>query len=85
MVLERLITKQRELGLTDTAFAARLGIPRQTWGLTRTGFKPVRRRVALAAMRAFPEMTAECVSFLLSDATVRTRNAPIRNKIESVA
>ncbi len=69
MLLDTLIAKQRELRENDYQFAARLSIPRATWQLTRTRVKPLGRRVALAARRAFPEMESKVVSFLLSDAT----------------
>lgn len=69
MLREKLIERQRRLGLNDVEFARRLGVPRPTWALTRLGHKPVRRRIALAAMKAFPDLTPDCVSFLLSDVT----------------
>lgn len=72
LLLERLTEIQRREGYSDTVFARHLGIPRSTWQLTRTGVKRIGRRVALAAMRAYPELTGDVISFLLSDATPAT-------------
>lgn len=69
MLLEKLLRRQEELKMTDAQFAQRLGIPRSTWQLTRTGRKTVGPRIARAAQRAFPELTPDAVYFLLSDAS----------------
>lgn len=71
-MLETLIGRQRELGETDAQFAARLGVPRTTWTMTRIGQKPLRNRVIVGAVRAFPELREVAASFLLSDVTSET-------------
>ena len=68
MLLAKIIEKQQEANQTDEDFADFLGVPRSTWQLTRSGVKPLGRRVALAAVRTFPELKSLVVSFLLSDA-----------------
>lgn len=69
MLLERLVAKQTELGLSDVEFARLLDIPRSTWQLTRTRVKPIMWRVAVAAVRSFPEMAEDAALFLRSEAT----------------
>lgn len=75
MLLDRLIAKQVALRESDIQFAKRLGIPRSTWQLTRTGRKPIGQTVARAAVRCFPELTPDAISFLLFNATVATADA----------
>ena len=70
MLLDKIIAKQRELGIKDGQFAKRLGVPRSTWQLTRSRRVPLGSRVAKAAQTAFPELTADTLIFLLSDASV---------------
>ncbi len=62
MLLERMVRKQRDEGLTDQQFADVLHIPRSTWQNTRTGVRPIGRRVALAVERYIPELRGEAVS-----------------------
>lgn len=68
MLLAKLIAKQEALDLTDSAFAALLGIPRSTWQLTRTRRKALGLRVARRTLRAFPDLTSEAAAFLLHGA-----------------
>ena len=67
-MLEKLLEKQIVSDLTDTEFAAKLGIPRSTWQLTRSGTVPLGRRVVSAAARTYPELMPDAISFLLSNA-----------------
>lgn len=83
MLARKLKEKQRQLGLSDRKFAERLSVPRSTWQLTKTGIKPVRRRIALAAMRVFPDLTTDALSFLLSDAASATDQATHANDYEA--
>lgn len=73
MILDKLTAKQKELNQNDVQFAKTLRIPRITWYHTHTGLRPLGRRVALAAMKAFPELIPDVTSFLLSDATVANK------------
>lgn len=72
MLLNRLIERQRELGLPDREFADALGVPRSTWQLTRTGIKQIGGRIVVAVVKRFPDLRPDVVSFLASDATVIT-------------
>lgn len=69
MLLAELVRRQQELGEPDGIFASRLGIPRTTWVVTRNKTKPLGRRVASGAARAFPELRELAASFLLGDDT----------------
>ncbi len=78
MLLGKLLDKQRELGMNDRDFAAHLGVPYNTWRTTRRGVRPVRGRVARAAMRAFPDLAPDALSFLLSgDTRIADTNTPV--------
>ncbi len=67
MLVQELARRQRALGMNDTAFAARLGIPRTTWMMAKLGRRSFGMRLAAASVRAFPDMRDQVVSFLLSD------------------
>lgn len=70
MLLEKIRQKHEASGMTDKDFAQKvLRIPRSTWQRTRTGAIPLGPTVAKAAGRAFPDLTADVVYFLLSDAS----------------
>jgi hypothetical protein len=60
---------ERQGTLSDVEFAARLGMPRSTWQAYRCGRVRPNQRLAVAALRAFPDMYADALSFLLSDAS----------------
>ena len=79
MLLEKIVNKQSELGMRDTQFARKLGLPRSTWGLTKAGRIPLGPRVALAAKEAFPELTMDVAFFLVSDAN------PIAKRVRRIA
>lgn len=71
--LVALITaKQEQLGMSDGEFSTMLGIPRSTWQLTRTGVKPLGRRVAEAAGRTFRDLRDDARIFLVRNATSLT-------------
>jgi len=75
MLFQKLLDKQEQLGLSDREFANLLKIPRSTWQLTRTGVRPMGRRVAIAAMQTFPDLAPDVALFLLSEATLAARTA----------
>ncbi len=64
MLIERLITRQRELGLTDGEFARRLGISRTLWWAIRTGQRAMGLRSLRGIVRAFPDLDDEVLAFL---------------------
>lgn len=68
-LLDKIIAKQRQRGLSDRQFAELLGVPRSTWQLTRSGTVAMGPRVARAAHRTFPDLAADATYFLLCDAS----------------
>lgn len=79
-ITEILKAKQRESGASDSEFARVLGVPLSTWKHTRLGRRRLANTIARAAMRAFPELTPQVVSFLLSDVTVVSTDATSATK-----
>ncbi len=67
MLLETLLQKQRDLGLTDAQFAAELQLSRPFW----TNVRKENRRITVAVLRAtlkrFPELEPEVLDFLKSE------------------
>ena len=61
---------ERQGTLSDVEFAARLGMPRSTWQAYRCGRVRPGRRLAVATIRAFPDLMSDALSFLLSDASL---------------
>ncbi len=75
MLLDTLINRQQEMEETDRAFAQRLDIPRSSWQLARTRVKPLSRKAAHGAKRAFPDLAPEVDAFLLSDGATTEASA----------
>lgn len=57
-LLERLVDKQKTLGLSDRKFAILLGVSDTMWLNTRRELRPIRFEVLAGAVRAFPQDTA---------------------------
>lgn len=56
-LVKRLVQIQSEKGLTDTAFAATLGVHRVMWSLTRRGKRQPGKRTIEGAFRQWPELS----------------------------
>lgn len=54
---DKLIEKQKEMGLSDARFATLLGVSRALWNMTRTGDTPLGMKVLSGVLRVFPSMT----------------------------
>lgn len=54
-LVQWLIERQRAEGLSDVAFAARLGISQPTWNRIRNGYSGTSLRLTAKAIAAFPE------------------------------
>jgi hypothetical protein len=63
-VLAELIRRQLDSGMKDAEFSQRLGIPKSTWVLTRTGHKRLGPRVVRAALRLWPDLTQMAMVWL---------------------
>jgi predicted transcriptional regulator len=61
-IVERLKGKQKELGMSDVAFAAKLGISRQLWNFIKTGKREPGFKFLKAVMRELPELTVDVMS-----------------------
>jgi len=59
--------RQRELGLTDAAFADRLGVSRQLWAMTRAGQRAVGLLLLQGVVRAFPDLHNQVLAHLQGD------------------
>lgn len=70
MLIQRLIKRQRSLGLTDVEFARRLGIHQSYWSLIKAGRRRPGRRFLAGVATQFPDLQPECLIFLRSDMTV---------------
>lgn len=76
MLLDVLKKRQRELGLNDVQFAAKLQIPRATWTNTKLGYKRIGERVITAALHAFPDLGPEIIIFLRENAPTGNEKEP---------
>lgn len=64
MLIEALVAKQRERGLTDAEFASSLGASRPMWSMVRSGHKRPGRKFLQGVMRRYPDLTSECLAYL---------------------
>lgn len=67
-MLSKLRTIQTRESWTDAQMASRLGIARTTWADVRNERIPLSERVQLMAVRAFPELMAELLKPLSTEA-----------------
>ena len=64
MLIELLQARQRELGLSDGAFARRLGVSRSLWIAVQSGQRAVGLRLLRGVVRAFPDLDDDVLAFL---------------------
>jgi hypothetical protein len=70
------ILKEKQGDEKDAAFAARLGINRETWRLLKRGTGRPSRKTLVAIMRAYPELQIAVASSLLpGNASIPTVSA----------
>jgi hypothetical protein len=55
-LLDVLINLQKDMKLSNTAFAKKLGINRQLWQMTKSGTRPIHLTVLKAIIRNFPHL-----------------------------
>lgn len=63
-LIELLKAKQGE-GESDAAFAARMGVNRETWRRIRTGMMAPGPRTLRGVMAAFPDLQGDAMAFFL--------------------
>lgn len=64
-LIELLADRQRDLGLTDEAFAETLGVSRQMWGLMRSRDRMPGRKTVQKILDVYPEFQTPAALFLL--------------------
>lgn len=60
-LLSVLINLQHDLKLSNTAFAAKLGINRQLWQMTKSGIRPIHLTILKAIVRNFPQLIPDVI------------------------
>ncbi|BAS31200.1 hypothetical protein DEHALATV1_0097 [Dehalococcoides mccartyi] len=60
-LLSVLINLQYDLKLSNTAFAAKLGINRQLWQMTKSGIRPIHLTILKAVVRNFPQLIPDVI------------------------
>lgn len=60
-LLSALINLQDDLKLSNTAFAAKLGINRQLWQMTKSGIRPIHLTILKDVIRNFPQLIPEVI------------------------
>lgn len=73
-ILEVLIAKQKELRLTERAFAERLGIHFATWNAIKRGKFPINDAVLGGAMVAFPDLAVDIANWKVNQLRERGRD-----------
>lgn len=74
MLLESLKAKQAELGLSDTAFAARLGISYHAWYSLQKGRRGFGTSMLRSILAEFPEFRDDVLLHLELDGTNLPKN-----------
>lgn len=63
-LVNHLVKEQEKLGLSDRAFAKRLGVSSALWAMTKAGKSPVGRKLMASTAREFPLLANEIVQHL---------------------
>jgi transcriptional regulator with XRE-family HTH domain len=63
-LLGKLIEEQRRSGLSDRAFARRLGVSQALWSTTRSGKAVIGSKILAACAREFPQMGEDILRYL---------------------
>lgn len=63
-LVTHLVNEQRKLGLSDRAFARKLGVSSALWATTKAGKAPVGRKLMAATAREFPLLANDIVQHL---------------------
>ena len=71
-LIQALKRRQRDLELSDTAIAKRLGVSPSFWCLVQQGKRRIGHQLIRGVIRGFPELTTEALIFLRSEVTDTT-------------
>jgi len=63
-LVETLVEKQKESGLDDAEFAAKIGVSRPAWSMIRSGSRRPGEKTLSGVMRAFPRLVDDCLAYL---------------------
>lgn len=63
MLVRKLIDKQQKEGLTDSAFARKMRISRQLWGLIKKNGNPIGSKLITGIIREYPELTVDVLVY----------------------
>lgn len=63
-MLVELLAKQKQEGLSDSAFAAKLKCSREWWNQVKNRRQPLTKNLAINAMKAFPSLTLDVMKYL---------------------
>jgi|GEM_PF-4859739 len=74
-LLERLVEEQRTKGLSDRAFARRLGVSQTLWTHTRSGKVQMGMKILAAVVREFPLLGNEVIKYLATYGVGTTPNS----------
>lgn len=55
-IRDKLIAKQKEAGLSDVAFAKKIGVSRQLWAFVKKGTRKPGMKFLKAVIKAFPDL-----------------------------
>jgi len=66
-IIEKLKAKQKELGISDIAFAKQIGISRPLWALVKTGKRGPGMKFIKAVMSTFPELSLDVMNYMAND------------------
>jgi predicted transcriptional regulator len=65
-IIEKLKTRQKELGLSDDGFAKHIGISRPLWALVKVGTRQPGMKFTKAVIRAFPDLEFDMWNYIRS-------------------
>ena len=63
MLIPKLKERQQQEGLTDGAFANKLRISRQLWGMIKRNNNPIGSKLITGIIREYPELTVDVLVY----------------------
>lgn len=64
-LLTALMEKQKAEGVSDRAFAKKLGVSHALWSNTKRGKYPIQFQILTGAVKAYPTLADTAVSYLI--------------------
>lgn len=66
-MLQKIMDRQAELGLSDREFCALVGMSSWSWRATRQGKRRLGRAILVPVASAFPDLRAEIAEYILME------------------